>query len=314
MNSVKCYNESMEHIKQLKKQNLPAFFAIGALLIVSGVGFFLYHSWQKTEKELMEKTALYDANAQKLRGELRSLEERLEDMKSENDSITATLSDQQKVNLELEREKRNKEEEVEQLTKLTTIDPELLVKYSKVYFLSENYKPRDLTDIPPEYLSQPERKTQVLSDMYPYLMDMLEDAKHDDVTILISSAYRSFESQKSLKSTYVMQYGSTAANRFSAEQGYSEHQLGTTLDFSTKSLGGALNGFDGTPAYKWLTENAYKHGFVISYPKTNTFYKYEPWHWRFVGEDLARDLHDDGKNFYEWDQRDIDEYLIKIFD
>ena len=304
----------MEDLKELKKQNLPAFFAVVVLVLISGVAFFMYYNWQKTERELVEKASTYDTNTQTLREEMKLLEARFHDVKNENDILIANLTDQERENLELEREKRDKEEEVELLTKLTTIDPELLVKYSKVYFLSENYEPRKLRDIPKEYLSQPDRETQVLRDMYPYLEDMLEDAKRDDIEILISSAYRSFESQQNLKSNYVVQYGSTTANRFSAEQGYSEHQLGTTVDLSTKSLGGALNGFDGTPAYKWMTENAYKHGFILSYPKNNAFYKYEPWHWRFVGEDLARDLHREGKYFYEWEQRDIDEYLVKIFD
>lgn len=314
MNPVKCYNESMEHIKELKKWNLAEFFAVVVLLLISGVGFFSYYSWQKTERELEEKVSIYDTNTQNLREEMKLLEARFHNVKNENDILIANLTDQERTNLELEREKRDKEEEVELLTKLTTIDPELLVKYSKVYFLSENYEPRKLKDVPREFLSYGDREIQVLSDMYPYLEDMLEDAKRDDIEILISSAYRSFESQQNLKSNYVVQYGSTTANRFSAEQGYSEHQLGTTVDLSTKSLGGALTGFDGTPAYKWMTENAYKHGFILSYPKTNAFYKYEPWHWRFVGEDLARDLHREGKYFYEWEQRDIDEYLVKIFD
>ena len=52
----------------------------------------------------------------------------------------------------------------------------------------------------------------------------------------------------------------------------------------------------------------------FSYPENNTFYDFEPWHWRFVGTDLARDLRRDGVEFYEWDQRKIDEYLISIFD
>lgn len=245
---------------------------------------------------------------------MRDLEGSLSDLKLENDTLTENLSEQERNNLSLEREKRHNERQIEELTKLTTIDPELLKKYSKVYFLSDNYAPASLTDIAPEYLSNPASKKQILTDVYPYLTDMLEDAKRDEVEILISSAYRSFTEQKNLKSSYVVQYGSTTANRFSAEQGYSEHQLGTTLDFSTKSLGGALPGFENTTAYKWLTENAYKHGFILSYPKNNAYYKYEPWHWRFVGEELARDLHDDGKYFYEWDQREIDEYLVEIFD
>ncbi len=306
-----------EKFAKISKTTLEEI-GIGVLLVLVGVGVYFgittYRELNQTKEEFTLASKLYEDNTQKLRGNIRDLESRIEELKSENDSITATLTDRELVNLELEREKRRQEDEIGELTKLTTIDPELLKKYSKVYFLSDNYAPRALADVDPEYQSAPDRKLQVLEDMYPYLEDMLEDAKRDDVTILISSAYRSFVTQKSLKSTYVVQYGSTVANRFSAEQGYSEHQLGTTLDFSTKALGGALPGFDNTSAYKWLTENAYKHGFILSYPNNNAFYKYEPWHWRFVGEDLARDLHEDGKHFYEWDQRDIDEYLVKIFD
>jgi D-alanyl-D-alanine carboxypeptidase len=307
-------------VKEKFSISRKAIEEIVIIIVLVGVGIGTYHTimtyrkLDQTKEELTLRTKIYEYNIQKLRGDIRNLEDRLAELKSENDSITATLSDRERANLELEREKRRQEDEIEELTKLTTIDPELLKKYSKVYFLSENYVPRELTEIPKEYLSAPERKMQVLSDVWPYLEDMLEDAKRDNVTILISSAYRSFLEQKSLKSSYVVQYGSTTANRFSAEQGYSEHQLGTTLDFSTSSLKGALPGFDSTTAFKWLTENAHRYGFILSYPKNNLFYKYEPWHWRFVGKDLARDLNEDGKYFYEWDQRDIDEYLIEIFD
>ena len=142
---------------------------------------------------------------------------------------------------------------------------------------------------------------------------MIEAALSDGIKIWVVSSYRSFNEQASLKGAYTKTYGS-GANAFSADQGYSEHQLGTTLDFTTEGLGGTINGFDGTKAYTWMQENAHKYGFTLSYPKGNAFYVYEPWHWRFVGEDLARDLKKDNANFYDWDQRKIDEYLISIFD
>jgi D-alanyl-D-alanine carboxypeptidase len=75
-----------------------------------------------------------------------------------------------------------------------------------------------------------------------------------------------------------------------------------------------LNNFETTPAYEWLVKNAYKFGFALSYPKDNAYYIFEPWHWRFVGTDLARKLHRDGKSFYDLEQREIDEYLISLFD
>jgi hypothetical protein len=52
----------------------------------------------------------------------------------------------------------------------------------------------------------------------------------------------------------------------------------------------------------------------MSYPKGNEYYVYEPWHWRFVGKDLARYLHKRNKHFYDLEQRKIDEYIPTLFD
>ena len=111
-----------------------------------------------------------------------------------------------------------------------------------------------------------------------------------------------------------MTYGAGTANSFSADQGYSEHQLGTTVDMITSGLGGVLDGFDTTKAYQWMLSNAYKYGFILSYPKNNNYYVYEPWHWRFVGIKFAKYLHDQKLNFYDLEQRTIDSYLVSIFD
>jgi zinc D-Ala-D-Ala carboxypeptidase len=142
---------------------------------------------------------------------------------------------------------------------------------------------------------------------------MFKAAANDGVDLKVVSAYRSFAEQSSLKSTYTMVYG-TGANQFSADQGYSEHQLGTTVDLTMPEIGSTFTGFDQSKAFAWLAKNAYKYGFILSYPKNNTYYQYEPWHWRFVGRDLARYLHNQGKNFYDLDQRVIDEYKVSFFD
>ena len=138
-------------------------------------------------------------------------------------------------------------------------------------------------------------------------------ARSENIDIKIISAYRAFGTQSTLKSSYRMTYG-TGANAFSADQGYSEHQLGTAVDFTTSSVGSSFAGFEKTPAYQWLLDNAYLHGFELSYPQSNAYYQFEPWHWRFVGRKLAQQLHVDGKHFYDLDQRDIDQYLISFFD
>jgi D-alanyl-D-alanine carboxypeptidase len=199
------------------------------------------------------------------------------------------------------------------LDKLSKTDKELLQKYSKVYFLNEHYIPEKIVQIEKKYLYNEAVSKSIHGKVEPYLNDMIDDALEDGIKIWVVSAYRSYNEQASLKGAYTQTYGS-GANTFSADQGYSEHQLGTTIDFTTEGLGGGLNGFEGTPAYQWLLKNGSKYGFTLSYPKGNAFYVFEPWHWRFVGEDLAQDLDKDNASFYDWEQRKIDEYLISIFD
>ena len=89
---------------------------------------------------------------------------------------------------------------------------------------------------------------------------------------------------------------------------------GTTIDFTTPKIGAVLTGFDSTPSFAWLKEHAYEYGFILSYPKGNGHFVFEPWHWRYIGITLAKRLHDEGKNFYDLDQRSIDNYLVNIFD
>ena len=200
------------------------------------------------------------------------------------------------------------------LEKLSKTDPELLAKYSKVFFLNENYAPERVVEIDREYLYNEQNPEAIHALVWPKLEDLLEDAERDNVELYVLSAYRSFDEQGALKGTYTVTYGAGTANTFSADQGYSEHQLGTAVDFITTGLSGQLAGFQNTEAYKWLLDNAYKHGFTLSYPANNGYYIFEPWHWRYVGEDLATDLYRDGKHFYDLDQREIDKYLVNIFD
>jgi len=199
------------------------------------------------------------------------------------------------------------------LDKLAKTDPELLRKYSQVYFLSDNYVPASLTAIDLVYVNNKKRPEQISSAVWPHLKKMLDGASSSANSLEVISAYRSFSEQKSLKTGYTFIYG-TGANKFSADQGYSEHQLGTTIDLTTPVLGSGFSKFEKTLAYKWLSDNAYKYGFILSYPAGNGYYQFEPWHWRFVGVALATRLHDEGKFFYNYSQREINIYLVNIFD
>lgn len=199
------------------------------------------------------------------------------------------------------------------LEKLNSLDPELLKKYSRVYFLNEHYQPSSLSVIDSDFVFDEGKKLLIHSNVRASLERMLTDAKEDGAELTVLSSYRSFGEQATLKNGYVIKYG-TGANAFSADQGYSEHQLGTTVDLGTPLNGRSWNTFDQTKGYAWLVEHAHKYGFTLSYPKDNTYYQYEPWHWRYVGKSLATYLHDEEKHLYDLGEREIDTYLITIFD
>ena len=268
-------------------------------------------------------------NINELKDRVNTLEHKLSSTTAEladsikaNQTIISSALDQQKQSVgsieqklgAYQREVGDFTDTVTTLQKLSKTDPELLAKYSKVFFLNENYAPARFTEVPSEYKYSEAKTLKVHEQVWPFLKKMIDRANGFDIKIYVQSSYRSFNEQSALKTQYKVTYGAGSANQFSADQGYSEHQLGTTVDLITTGLNGDLNGFEKTNAYSWLNDNAYKYGFILSYPKDNKFYIYEPWHWRFVGVKLATYLHKNNKNFYDMEQRDIDEYLVSLFD
>lgn len=270
-----------------------------ALLILGGVGFYLYNEYQAVRATLETK--------------IQELEGTLAQTTVEKDQLSEALFSEQRKNEEFEEQIEDLSGTVDTLETLSKTDRELLQKYSKVYFLNENYSPTPLSDIDNDYLLRPTETEEFHGKIIDHLEDMLDEADDDDIDLKVLSGFRSFETQKDLKGQYTFTYG-TGANAFSADQGYSEHQLGTTVDLTTPAVGGAYVSFGSTEAFTWLQDNAYKYGFVLSYPEGNAYYQYEPWHWRYVGLRLAKDLRKDKENFYDMDQRDIDDYLINFFE
>jgi len=288
-----------------RKKILLVFF-ISILVIGIGWGVFLYINLTKQNNFLIQEVSLLTTS-------LSHAKELFLRVQKENTELTHLLEAEKEKISAAQSQIQNMSEVVGTLQKLSQTDKELLKKYSKVYFLNENYIPSRLSRVDPQYTLLPEKEFYFHSDALPFLSAMISSAKKDGMNLKISSAYRSFEDQMLLKTGYKMIYGS-GANQFSADQGYSEHQLGTTVDLTTPTLKQLTEEFDKTPEYTWLRNNAYVYGFILSYPKGNSYYEYEPWHWRFVGIALARRLHNEKKNFYDLAQREIDTYLVSIFD
>ena len=114
----------------------------------------------------------------------------------------------------------------------------------------------------------------------------------DGLNIYIASGWRSYQKQVTLYNNYVARDGKEAADTYSARPGYSEHQSGFTFDVNEVS-----DKFIGTPEANWLSDNCYKYGFILRYPNGKqdiTGFKYESWHFRYVGEELATKLYNNG--------------------
>ncbi|OGZ03722.1 MAG: hypothetical protein A2648_02085 [Candidatus Lloydbacteria bacterium RIFCSPHIGHO2_01_FULL_41_20] len=289
-----------------RKISLRLFPLLLVTMAIAGLSYYGANSYY----ELKEDSA---DTYKELENLIEKFQMNLASTTKENRDLSDLLIILRARNADFENEVGLVRQKISTLEKLRETDPELLQKYSKVFFLNENYIPAELSLIEPDFLLNKNKPVQIHTKTRGYLENLIRAARADGVDLSVLSGYRSFGTQASLKSQYTVVYGS-ASSRFSADQGYSEHQLGTTLDFTTKKNGEILVGFDSTPAYKWLTNNAHVFGFVISYPKNNKYYIFEPWHWRFVGVYLATSLYEQGKYFYDMPQRDIDSYLIKIFD
>lgn len=289
---------------------LLAIIVLGALL---GVGY-LYAVDHMNLLSAQEENATLAYQATESIDKLKAARKQIENLTLLNDDLKKLLEARVSENSILGSQNQQLNSTVAMLDKLANTDKELLEKYSSVYFLNENYEPKNLADIPAGYLARPEKPEQFLAEALPHLMNLLRDANDQHFPMQVLSGYRSYGTQANLKKGYKVTYGSGTANSFSADQGYSEHQLGTTVDFTTPAIGATLTGFDKTTSYAWLQDNAYKYGFILSYPKGNEHFVFEPWHWRYVGVELATRLHEAGKNFYDLDQRDIDAYLLNFFD
>jgi D-alanyl-D-alanine carboxypeptidase len=144
--------------------------------------------------------------------------------------------------------------------------------------------------------SQAERSVRF--DMEVPLVNMFSDAQKDGYSLMIGSGYRSAALQNVYFSSLANSVGTEVANQSIAYPGQSEHQTGLAVDISTVSRNCYIaNCFEDTNEGQWLAKNSYKYGFILRYPKGKesiTEYIYEPWHFRYVGIDLATALYESG--------------------
>lgn len=156
--------------------------------------------------------------------------------------------------------------------------------------LSDNYVPNDLVIIHKNYSSKDIYLKKIVKEQFE---KMAIEAKKLDLNLIAVSGYRSFDYQKDLFNYYVKEKGYEYASKCSAQPGYSEHQTGLAVDIADNSLD--YDNFEDTKEFNWIRENAHKFGFILRYPKDKvdiTGYKYEPWHFRYVGKKVAKYIYE----------------------
>jgi D-alanyl-D-alanine carboxypeptidase len=170
------------------------------------------------------------------------------------------------------------------------------------YRLSSDYKPTDLRSTSYAGLNS---AGYVRGFVIADLKAMAAAARAAGARLAVQSAYRSYATQKSTFDYWVRVHGYAVALKESARAGHSEHQLGTALDFRSYGGGAPWDYTDWatTKAGYWLKWNAWKYGFLMSYPKGKTSltcYTYEPWHYRYVGRARAATIRASGLTLREF--------------
>jgi D-alanyl-D-alanine carboxypeptidase len=138
---------------------------------------------------------------------------------------------------------------------------------------------------------------------------MAKAARAAGAPIAIWSAYRSYKQQTQIFNGYASQYSYENAITYSQRPGHSEHQLGLGVDFMSAGGGNPLPGdWAKTPAGRWMRDNSWKFGWVNSYPRgeggtrwnDRTCFRYEPWHYRYLGREVAAKVHASGLTIREY--------------
>ena len=171
----------------------------------------------------------------------------------------------------------------------------LVNKYNK---LPSNYEASELVSLDKDYSESECKVKQVILSS---LKQMMDDVKNEGMKLNVISGYRTESTQENLFNNSVKKNGESHALIYSAKPGHSEHQLGLAVDFNN-----VTENFKDTKEYEWLKNNSYKYGFIERYPKDKEFitgYGYEPWHYRYLGIDIATKIYQEGITY--------EEYLVK---
>ena len=179
------------------------------------------------------------------------------------------------------------------------------VLINKQFALPDDYEPKDLVypDVRFTFKEKIEKR-MMRKEAAEALKELFAGAEQDGIYLAGVSAYRSHKTQTALFNRYVEKDGEEKAKTYSAVPGHSEHETGLAIDVSgSDGKCAAESCFGDTKEAAWLADHATEYGFIIRYPEGKediTGYKYEPWHLRYVGKEIAADIAERGITLEEY--------------
>lgn len=189
------------------------------------------------------------------------------------------------------------------LDKEDYVEPHAVTKFSfdmlvnKHNQLGEDFIPDNLVKIPEKYAS--EKGMECNEEALNAFKEMNEAAEKEGLSLVINSAYRSYQGQVELSDLYLNSYGQAYVDKYVAKPGFSEHQTGLAFDIGSRNS----NVFASSKEYTWMLDNAYKYGYILRFTKkyeSITGFRSEPWHYRYVGKKVAKIIYDEDITLEEY--------------
>ena len=192
----------------------------------------------------------------------------------------------------------NRDREYYEKPQKTDVNKGNLILVNKYYHLEEDFVPKNIEKASNWYAYE---GILVSKESYEAFIEMFNAAKEEKLNLILNSGYRSYKEQFDVYKEFDQNYGEEYADNYAARAVFSEHQTGLAYDIV--SPGATGEDFEKTKEFKWLEKNAHKFGFILRYPKGKeeyTGFKYESWHYRYVGEETARIIKKEGITFDEY--------------
>ena len=291
--------------KKLKTKNFIIFIIIVLITL-----FLIYKANEIIITNIfIEKTTVTEKTKKKSTNN--DLKQKLKSLENINEKIDFFIDDY--IDRYIAYHKKNKDIKIEQVIVDVNIGldheyytnvknaPNINTNYilvNKYYNLGKDYIPSNLKDLDTKYSI---KGMKMISEAKDAFEKMAKDASKEKLHIIAMSTYRSHDYQTDLYNKYAKKDGIEAANTYSAKAGYSEHQTGLAADVYNGTTN--YTSFEKTKEFIWMQENTHKYGFILRFPKDKekeTGYKYEPWHYRYVGKDIAKYIYDHKISYEEY--------------